>query len=59
MDAKEACEVVRVIDPKVAIPMHYGTFDAIYQDPNEFASYVGDICDSKVMILEVNETIEI
>ncbi|NPA79600.1 MAG: metal-dependent hydrolase, partial [Thermotogae bacterium] len=36
--------------PKVAIPMHYDTFDMIKADPQKFASAVGNT--AKVVILK-------
>lgn len=40
MGAKEAALAVDLIKPKVAIPMHYNTFPAVEQDPEEFKRLV-------------------
>jgi L-ascorbate metabolism protein UlaG (beta-lactamase superfamily) len=37
MSLGEAAEAAKLIKPKLAIPMHYDTFDAIKADPKEFA----------------------
>lgn len=40
MDALQAAYSVRMVRPKVAIPMHYGTFPVLYGQPEEFREYV-------------------
>ena len=42
MDAKEACAVTRVIDPKVAIPMHYGSIVGSKKDAEIFIECAGE-----------------
>ncbi|MCI0532125.1 MAG: metal-dependent hydrolase [candidate division Zixibacteria bacterium] len=37
MDIDDAVEAVRFLKPKMAVPMHYDTFDLIKQDPLQFA----------------------
>lgn len=41
MGIADAVEAVRMIKPKVAIPVHYNTFPVIMQDPQEFVKQVG------------------
>ncbi|MBI5598575.1 MAG: metal-dependent hydrolase, partial [Deltaproteobacteria bacterium] len=36
MGIEDAIRAVRLIKPRIAIPMHYNTFDVIRQDPGEF-----------------------
>ena len=36
MGIEDAIRAVRLIKPRIAIPMHYNTFDVIKQDPEEF-----------------------
>jgi L-ascorbate metabolism protein UlaG (beta-lactamase superfamily) len=43
MDAKEACEAVKRIRPKAAIPMHYGSIVGSIKDAEEFVRCVGDV----------------
>jgi L-ascorbate metabolism protein UlaG (beta-lactamase superfamily) len=40
MDIGDAIYAVRMINPKIAIPMHYNTFDLIRADPESFAKQV-------------------
>ncbi len=40
MGIDDAVEAVRLIDPKVVVPIHYNTFDLIRQDPAVFESKV-------------------
>ncbi len=36
MDAKQACEAVKMINPDAVIPMHYKTFSVLAQSADEF-----------------------
>ncbi len=36
MDADDALWAVKLVQPKLAIPMHYNTFPLIKADPHEF-----------------------
>jgi len=40
MGPQEAAVAASLIKPKVVIPMHYNTFDAIRQDPKQFEKLV-------------------
>jgi L-ascorbate metabolism protein UlaG (beta-lactamase superfamily) len=40
MDAKQAAEATKLLNPKAAIPMHYKTFPVIAQSADEFAKIV-------------------
>ncbi len=42
MDASEACEVAKRINPKVAIPMHYGSVVGSEKDAEDFVRCVGE-----------------
>jgi L-ascorbate metabolism protein UlaG (beta-lactamase superfamily) len=59
MDAQDAALAVGMLRPKVAIPMHYNTYDRISQDPSVFTSYVKKVSGTDVIILKVNDSIEI
>lgn len=54
MDITDALLAVSFIKPKVAIPMHYNTFDVIRADPDEFVEGLAD--DVKGVVLKVGET---
>ncbi|MBN2324783.1 MAG: MBL fold metallo-hydrolase [Spirochaetes bacterium] len=43
MDARDACEAVKRISPKAAIPMHYGSVVGSIRDAEEFVRCVGEI----------------
>ncbi len=42
MNLDEAVQAALAIEPKTVIPMHYGTFDGIGADPEEFRKKVSD-----------------
>jgi L-ascorbate metabolism protein UlaG (beta-lactamase superfamily) len=58
MDQEDAVTAVELIDPDVAIPMHYGTFPPIEADPDRFASDVeaSPRTSSEVVVLEPGGT---
>ena len=43
MDVEDAARAVKMIKPRVAIPMHYNTFPRIEADPVKFAELVGEM----------------
>lgn len=55
-DAAIACDFLKA---KYAIPVHYNTWPPIAQDPEVFKAEVTKICDTKVLIVGLGETIEI
>ncbi len=59
MGPKEAAKAVELIKPKVAIPMHYGTFPVISGNPEEFSKLVEEHCpEVKVVVLKPGESFE-
>jgi L-ascorbate metabolism protein UlaG (beta-lactamase superfamily) len=50
MGPEDAVRAIEFIRPKVAIPMHYNTFELIAQDPRAFAEQVGE--RAEVVVLE-------
>ncbi|MCW6168300.1 MAG: metal-dependent hydrolase [Thermoplasmatales archaeon] len=57
MSPKEAAIAAKLIGAKITVPMHYSTFPAISQDPNEFKKLVGN--SSVVMVLEPGQSFQI
>lgn len=57
MGPKEAAWAVEMLRPKLAIPMHYGTFPQVEQDPEEFKRLVGE--KAEVIILVPGEPLGI
>lgn len=55
MGPEDAARAVEFLNARLAIPMHYGTFELIDVDPQRFVERVG--ADAKVMA--IGETIEI
>jgi L-ascorbate metabolism protein UlaG (beta-lactamase superfamily) len=57
MGPEDAARAVEFIRPRTVIPMHYGTFPLIEQDPEEFRRLVGD--RAEVRVLEPGGSMEI
>ena len=58
MGPKDAAKAVEFLHPKSVIPVHYGTFPAIYGDPKEFAK-LAEGKGAKVVILQPGESVEV
>ncbi len=57
MGIRDAVKAVDLVKPKLAIPMHYKTFDVIDVDPDEFATKVR-ASGGEARVLGINESIE-
>ncbi|MCX6770211.1 MAG: MBL fold metallo-hydrolase, partial [Candidatus Micrarchaeota archaeon] len=57
MDPFAANSIVKEIRPKVAIPMHYDTYEKIAQDPQEFVLDLGSL--TKGVALKVGQEMRI
>ncbi|MDA8211492.1 MAG: metal-dependent hydrolase [Clostridia bacterium] len=55
MGPEDALEAVKMLRPKVAIPMHYNTWPLIAQDPQAFKSAVEAATETKVVVLAAKE----
>ena len=55
MGIDDAVKAVEFLKPKKVVPMHYGTFDVINVDPNEFASKVAG---SEAVVVKPGGSIE-
>jgi L-ascorbate metabolism protein UlaG (beta-lactamase superfamily) len=58
MGIDDAAKAVEFLKPRIAVPMHYNTFDLIAVDPHEFAQKASKH-GAKVEVLEVGKSIEI
>jgi L-ascorbate metabolism protein UlaG (beta-lactamase superfamily) len=59
MDPKQAAMATELINPKIVIPMHFGTWPPIEQDPKEFERLVKRSSKAKVVILKPGESLEV
>jgi L-ascorbate metabolism protein UlaG (beta-lactamase superfamily) len=59
MNPKEAVMATSWIKPKIVIPMHFGTFPFLIQDPAEFKSLCESTCDVKVVILDPGNSLDL
>jgi L-ascorbate metabolism protein UlaG (beta-lactamase superfamily) len=59
MGIKEATKAVELIQPKIVVPMHYNTFDVIIQDPLKFKQAVESKTNTKVIIMQPGQSIEL
>ena len=55
MGPEDAARAVEFLNARLAVPMHYNTFDVIKLDPQRFA----DCAKRGVRIMEIGETIEV
>ncbi|MEM2529609.1 MAG: metal-dependent hydrolase [Candidatus Bathyarchaeia archaeon] len=59
MGPKEAAVALTLLEPKVAIPMHYGTFPVLYGEASAFAEEAKKLAPSvKVVVLRPGESTE-
>jgi L-ascorbate metabolism protein UlaG (beta-lactamase superfamily) len=58
MGIDDAVKAIEFLNPRLAIPMHYGTFGIIEADPNEFKRKVESI-GKKCTVIPFGESIEI
>ncbi len=58
MGIDDAVRAIEFLQPKVTIPIHFGTFDVIDVDPQEFARKAAD-AGHKVEVLEVGQHFEL
>jgi L-ascorbate metabolism protein UlaG (beta-lactamase superfamily) len=57
MDPFAANSIVKEMRPKVAVPMHYNTYEKLEQDPNEFVTDLGGL--TKGVALRVGQELRI
>jgi len=56
MGPDDALKAVKLLNPKVVIPVHYNTWDPIKQDPKEWAGRVEKETESKAKVIEPGDT---
>lgn len=55
MGPQEAAMCIEMLNPKIAIPIHYGTFPVLSGDPEDFKAFTEDYSDADVLIPEAGE----
>ncbi|MFA4885102.1 MAG: metal-dependent hydrolase [Desulfotomaculaceae bacterium] len=58
MGPEDALEAVKMLKPKMMIPMHYNTWPLIAQDPQKFKSEVESNTGSKVAVIAPGESLD-
>ncbi len=56
MGPDDALRAVKLLEPKVVIPIHYDTFDVIKQDPQAFAQRVEAETEARCVVLKPGES---
>ncbi|MCS7011010.1 MAG: metal-dependent hydrolase [Anaerolineales bacterium] len=59
MGPQDALRAVKLLTPKVVIPIHYGTWGLIEQDPSAWSAQVERETSVKVVVLKPGETFEL
>jgi len=59
MGPDDALRAVKLLAPKVVIPIHYDTFDVIKQDPHAFAGRVEVETSAQCVVLKAGETYDL
>lgn len=59
MGPEDAATAVELIRPRVAIPMHYNTWEAIQQNPNAWKAMVEQRSPAEVVLLEPGSSYEV
>ena len=58
MGPDDALRAVKLIQPKMVVPIHYNTFDVIKQDPEAWAARVEKDTNAKVSVLKPGESLD-
>ena len=56
MGPDDALKAVKLLEPKVVVPIHYNTFDVIQQDPYAFAARVEKETPARCVVLKPGES---
>jgi L-ascorbate metabolism protein UlaG (beta-lactamase superfamily) len=59
MDVEAAIMAVKILRPRLVLPMHYDTFDVITTDVGEFQKRVEDETDTEVALMESGDHIDL
>jgi L-ascorbate metabolism protein UlaG (beta-lactamase superfamily) len=59
MGPDDALRAVKLLNPRVAIPIHYNTFDIVKQDPHAWAERVRAETSTEPIVLNPGESYEL
>jgi L-ascorbate metabolism protein UlaG (beta-lactamase superfamily) len=59
MGPDDALRAVKLLAPKIVIPIHYDTFDVIQQDPHAFAARVAAETTAQCVVLKPGDTLSL
>ena len=59
MGPEDALRAVKLIEPKLVVPIHYNTFDIINQDPNAWADRVRKETSAEVTVMKPGESLSL
>lgn len=57
MDPEDALRAIKLLEPRLVVPMHYNTFDVIQQDPHAFVARVGETTGVDAAVLVPGESL--
>jgi len=57
MGPEDAARAIRMIKPRVTIPIHHGTWEIIAVDPQRYVEAVGDAAE--VRVLQAGDSLEL
>ena len=55
MGPQEAALCMEILKPKIAVPIHYGTFPPLTGEPEDFKEYTEEYSDTEVLIPEAGD----
>ena len=59
MGPEDALKAVKLLEPRLVIPIHYNTFDVIEQDPQAFAARVEAETPAQCVVLQPGESLRL
>ena len=59
MDVEDALRAVRLLHPRVVVPIHYGTFPPMTGDPHHFRRLVESETDARCVVLQPGESLSL
>jgi L-ascorbate metabolism protein UlaG (beta-lactamase superfamily) len=57
MGPDDALRAVKLLEPRLVVPMHYNTFEVIQQDPHSFVARVSETTGVDAVVLVPGESL--